>query len=168
MTLGHFTAPGLLIPQLASVDQASAINELSQRLQQAGRIEDSLTFFQAVLQCDYLSSSATEDGVAFPYARVRGVEELCFAAGFSRVGVRWRDGSPVHAVFLMAVPLAETQRQRAAFLELVGGLPNGRVVDAAQPPEQVAAQCRRLILDFLAERLARRGGVTPPWRPGPG
>jgi hypothetical protein len=66
------------------------------------------------------------------------------------------------------VPLAETQRQRAAFLELVGGLPNGRVVDAAQPPEQVAAQCRRLILDFLAERLARRGGVTPPWRPGPG
>jgi PTS system fructose-specific IIC component len=109
MTLGYFTAPGLLIPQLSSVDQASAINELSQRLQQAGRIEDSLTFFQAVLECDYLSSSATEDGVAFLHARVRGIDQPCFAAGFSKAGVRWRDGSHVHAVFLMAVPPVETQ-----------------------------------------------------------
>jgi mannitol/fructose-specific phosphotransferase system IIA component (Ntr-type) len=109
MTLGYFTAADLLIPQLSGVDQASAINELSQRLQQAGRIEDSLTFFQAVLQCDYLSSSATEDGVAFLHARVRGIDQPCFAAGFSKAGVRWRDGSPVHAVFLMAVPPDETQ-----------------------------------------------------------
>jgi fructose PTS system EIIBC or EIIC component len=109
MTLGYFTAPGLLIPQLSSADQASAISELSQRLQQAGRIEDSLTFFQAVLECDYLSSSATENGVAFLHARMRGIEQLCFAAGFSKAGVRWRDGSPVHAVFLMAVPPVGTQ-----------------------------------------------------------
>jgi thymidylate kinase len=64
------------------------------------------------------------------------------------------------------VSLAETERQRTAFLELVRGLPNGRVVDAAQRPEEVAAQCRRFILDFLAERMARRVGVTPEWRPG--
>ncbi len=118
MTLGDFTAPHLVIPQLSSVDQASAINELSQRLQQAGRLDDSLTFFQAVLQRDYLSSSATEDGVAFPHARARGIEQLCFAAGFSKVGVHWRDGSPVHAVFLMAVPPAETQM----YLVLVSAL----------------------------------------------
>lgn len=60
------------------------------------------------------------------------------------------------------VPMAETQRQRDAFLELVRRLPNGRVVDAAQPPEMVAAQSQRLILDLLAERLARRSGVNPP------
>ena len=118
MTLGHFTSPSLLIPQLSNLDQASAINELSQRLQQAGQIEDSLAFFQAVLQSDYLSSVATENGVVFPHARMRGIEQLSFAAGFSKAGVRWRDGSSVHAVFLVAVPLAETQ----LYLALVAGL----------------------------------------------
>ena len=92
MTLGHFTSPSLLIPQLSNLDQASAINELSQRLQQAG--------------------------VVFPHARMRGIEQLSFAAGFSKAGVRWRDGSSVHAVFLVAVPLAETQ----LYLALVAGL----------------------------------------------
>ena len=118
MTLGQFTAPGLLIPQLSSADQASAINELSQRLQQAGRIEDSLAFFQAVLECDYLSSSATEEGMAFLHARIRGIERLCFAMGVSRAKVRWRDGSRVHAVILIAVPPAETQ----LYLALVAAL----------------------------------------------
>ena len=54
------------------------------------------------------------------------------------------------------VPPAESQRQRTAYLELVQGLPCGRVIDAAQPPEKVAAQLERLILDFLARRLSRR------------
>jgi mannitol/fructose-specific phosphotransferase system IIA component (Ntr-type) len=118
MTLGDFTARSLLIPQLSSADQAGAINELSQCLQQAGRIEDSLAFFQAVLQSDYLSSSATEDGMAFLHARIRGIERLCFAMGLSRGKVRWRDGSQVHAVILIAVPPAETQ----LYLALVAAL----------------------------------------------
>jgi len=118
MTLGHFTAPSLLIPQLSGVDQAGVINELSQRLQQAGRIEDSLAFFQAVLQCDYLSSSATEDGMALLHARIRGIERLCFAMGMCLSKVRWRDGSQVHAVVLIAVPPAETQLYLAMFAAL--------------------------------------------------
>ncbi len=54
------------------------------------------------------------------------------------------------------VPPAETQRQRMAYLDLVRGLANGRVIDAAQPPEKVAAQIQRVILDFLAQRTSRR------------
>jgi thymidylate kinase len=54
------------------------------------------------------------------------------------------------------VPQAETQRQRMAYLELVRGLAGGRIIDAAQPPEKVAAQIQRVILDFLAQRTSRR------------
>jgi thymidylate kinase len=54
------------------------------------------------------------------------------------------------------VPPAETQRQRMAYLELVRGLACGRIIDAAQPPEKVAAQIERVILDFLAQRTSRR------------
>ncbi len=60
------------------------------------------------------------------------------------------------------VALAETERQRAAYLELVRGLSNGRVLDAAQPPEKVGADFIRAILDFMAERTTKRWGASCP------
>jgi hypothetical protein len=57
------------------------------------------------------------------------------------------------------VPLAETERQRAAYLALVRGLDNGRVVDATQALEKVGADIGRAILDFMAERAKRRWGL---------
>jgi mannitol/fructose-specific phosphotransferase system IIA component (Ntr-type) len=118
MTLGDFTETSLLIPHLLGEDQAGVINALSHRLQGAGRIEDSLAFFQAVLQRDYLATSAAGNGVAFPHARLRGIERLTFAVGLSDAGIRWQDGSPVRAVFLIAVPPADVQ----LYLALVAGL----------------------------------------------
>jgi len=56
------------------------------------------------------------------------------------------------------VSRAETQRQRDAYLDLVRNLPNGRVIDAAQPAEKVAAQIVGVALDFMSERAARRRG----------
>jgi len=57
------------------------------------------------------------------------------------------------------VPLAETERQRAAYLELVRSLRNGRVVDATQPSDKVGADICRAILDFMAERTTQRWGI---------
>lgn len=86
MTVGEFTELSLLVPQLLGADQASAIHALSHRLQGAGRIEDSLTFFQAALQRDYLSSSAIEGGMAFPHARAHGIHRFSLALGLSQGG----------------------------------------------------------------------------------
>ena len=86
MTVGDFTELSLLVPQLLGADQASAIHALSNRLQGARRIEDSLTFFQAALQRDYLSSSAIEGGVAFPHARGHGINRFSVALGLSKEG----------------------------------------------------------------------------------
>jgi thymidylate kinase len=57
------------------------------------------------------------------------------------------------------VPLEETERQRQAYLALVKGLPNGRVVDATQPPEKVGADINGAILTFMAERTTKRRGA---------
>ena len=51
---------------------------------------------------------------------------------------------------------AETERQHLAYRELVRGLSNGRVLDAAQPPEKVGADINHAILDFMAQRAGRR------------
>jgi thymidylate kinase len=60
------------------------------------------------------------------------------------------------------VPLAETERQRAGYLQVVRSLKNGRIMDATQPPEKVGADINRAILDFMAERTRQRWGIGHP------
>jgi hypothetical protein len=57
------------------------------------------------------------------------------------------------------VPLEETRRQCAAYRTLVEGMSNGRIVDAAPPPEAVVGEVNQTILQFLAARIARRFGM---------
>ena len=57
------------------------------------------------------------------------------------------------------VPLAETRRQVEAYRCLVRRLPQGRVLDATQPPDAVATELTRQTLDAMRQRVARRMGV---------
>lgn len=57
------------------------------------------------------------------------------------------------------VPLAETRRQVEAYRNLVRRLPQGRVLDATQPPDAVATELTRQALDAMRQRSARRMGV---------
>lgn len=59
------------------------------------------------------------------------------------------------------VPAAETARQRAAFLDLMRRLPNGRVIDAERPVEEVV---QALTLEALAASAERLAGVERPRR----
>ncbi|MCL5097836.1 MAG: PTS sugar transporter subunit IIA [Candidatus Omnitrophica bacterium] len=112
MTPGEFTEPRLLTPRLLSINQMGAIKELTKRLHTAGRIEDALAFFQAVLEREYMLNAAPEKGVVFPHARGYAVNSLSFAVGLSAEGVPWgnQKGDRAHVIFLLAVPLSEAQR----------------------------------------------------------
>lgn len=108
MTLAQFTEPKLLVPHLLSEQRDPAIAELSQRLENARRIEDASAFANSVMEHEALAS-AVFDGVAFPLARGRAVKALSFCVGLSERGLRWGAGKgpAVHTVVLFAVPLAE-------------------------------------------------------------
>lgn len=54
------------------------------------------------------------------------------------------------------VPLAESARQVAAYRELVRKLPQGRILDATQRIDQVAAAMAGQILEHLRQRAGRR------------
>lgn len=54
------------------------------------------------------------------------------------------------------VPLAETARQRHAYLSLARSLENGYIVDATRPLREVADQVRGIVLRHLGLRMARR------------
>lgn len=144
MTLADFTEPRLLVPRLLSANQNGAIMELSKRLHRAGRVEDAEAFCQAVLERESLLHPVVEQGLAFPHARGRAVHRLSFAVGLSGTGLRWDSakGSIVHAVVLLAVPLAEAQ----LYLALLGTLSRFTLdgtafacfKESAQPEEMLA------------------------------
>jgi thymidylate kinase len=52
------------------------------------------------------------------------------------------------------VTAAETARQRSAYLELVGRMPNGHVIDATRPVERVVADVRDTIIETMRRRRA--------------
>jgi len=57
------------------------------------------------------------------------------------------------------VTFEETVRQREAYLRLVHSLPNGHVVDASRPLDNVLTETKWIILDYMAERTAHRLGL---------
>ena len=57
------------------------------------------------------------------------------------------------------VPLEETGRQRDAYLKLIQSLPNGYVVDASKPLQEVIRQVEDIVIDYMAKRTARRLGL---------
>jgi thymidylate kinase len=57
------------------------------------------------------------------------------------------------------VSFAESERQRTAYRTLVGSLPNGHIIDAARPLEEVVGNVNDLILCYLSARVRRRFGL---------
>jgi thymidylate kinase len=55
--------------------------------------------------------------------------------------------------------LDETKRQRQAYLQLVHRLPNGILIDASRPADQVAHEISRSVLEFMAQRLGCEPGI---------
>jgi mannitol/fructose-specific phosphotransferase system IIA component (Ntr-type) len=120
MTLAEFTSSGLIIPGLRGQDTASVIQELSQALRREQRIQDWLPFYQTALNREFMASTDTEGGMAFPHARLPALKELCFAMGRSTAPLAWgpRAARSVWLVVLMAVPAADSTQ----YLLLLSGL----------------------------------------------
>ena len=56
------------------------------------------------------------------------------------------------------VPVEETALQREKYLRLVRAMPNGRIVDASRPLDEVVATVNAILLDHLAARSKARFG----------
>ena len=106
LSIADYTRLELIVPRLRERDPAGIIEELSQRLRTGGIITDVLSFYQSVVNHEFLSNSALPAGIATPHARSEQVRRLTLAVGRTDEPVVWgRKGSlPVDHVFLIAVP----------------------------------------------------------------
>jgi mannitol/fructose-specific phosphotransferase system IIA component (Ntr-type) len=120
LSLADYTSPALLLSQLRERETPGVIKELSHLLQQEGCVPEVLPFYNEALNREFLVNTATENGFAFPHARLAGVTHMSFALGRSRDPLTWgaKGSLPVSFVFLVAVPATDA----AAYLQLLSGL----------------------------------------------
>ncbi len=120
VSAADYTSARLIVPQLRGKDAASTIQELSQTLHREGWLPDWLSFYHSAINREYFVSSETEGNIAFPHARVPGLQRLVFALGRSLDALPWKTkgGQGVYLVFLAAVPATEATH----YLALIAGL----------------------------------------------
>lgn len=118
VSLADFTSESMILPELRGRDTSAVIHELSKALEREACIPGMLPVYQSALNREYLVSTATDCGIAFPHARLSAVDRICFALGRAREPIAWGSGRPVHIVFLLAVPATDA----AEYLSLLSTL----------------------------------------------
>jgi PTS system fructose-specific IIC component len=154
VSVADYTRPELIVPWLRECDPAGIIQELSQRLRAQAIIGDVLSFYQAVVNHEFLSSSALPAGIATPHGRSAQVRRLTLAIGRTREPVVWgmKESLSVEYVFLLAVPSTDA----SDYLFLLSG-----IAGFGHQPEMLAklrtAADARCIFGLLKEINVRPG-----------
>lgn len=156
-TLAQFTSRELIVPRLQTQDTAAVVGELCSALQREGRLKDLLPFYNAAMNQEYMSSSATPQGWALVHARVKGLASTCFALGRSDGPLEWLGPAKlrVRLVFLFAVPKTDA----TTYLALISGLAR-LAQDTARMEGLINASDGDAILEILAQVPLRQAHST--------
>ncbi|WP_158736542.1 PTS fructose transporter subunit IIABC [Alteribacillus sp. YIM 98480] len=93
-----------MVLNLESTTKDGVIDELVQKLDSAGRLNDKNDFKEAILAREAQSSTGIGEGVAIPHAKTAAVKTPAIAFGRSKNGAEYEslDGQPAHLVFMIA------------------------------------------------------------------
>ncbi len=111
MKLSDLLDTKVITVNLRARDRKGAIEEMAGLIRKTGRIRDGAAVVAALLDREAVGSTATGRGVAFPHARVDGLEAPVALLALSRTGVDFgaHDGRPVHLFFLFLTPAEKTE-----------------------------------------------------------
>jgi mannitol/fructose-specific phosphotransferase system IIA component (Ntr-type) len=119
IALAELIDPKQIALDLRARSQAEALREIVDLLVGNGRIDNAERFLNKVEQREKTNSTYASDGVAFPHARTKLVEEIVLAIGRSEAGIPWTsNGETAHLIFLLAVP----ERLISDYLVVVGAI----------------------------------------------
>ncbi|MGA8941678.1 MAG: fructose-specific PTS transporter subunit EIIC [Thermoactinomyces sp.] len=95
-----------LILELEAQTKAEAIDELAEKLDKSGCLQDLEMFRQAIRAREAQGSTGIGDGIAIPHAKTEAVKEpaICFGRSTSGIAYDSLDGRPAHLFFMIAAP----------------------------------------------------------------
>ncbi|MGX7172519.1 PTS fructose transporter subunit IIABC [Enterococcus ratti] len=95
-----------MIMDLQATDKTGAIDEMVQKMYEAGRISDIETYKKGILAREAQTSTGLGDGIAMPHAKNAAVKEATVLFAKSKKGVDYEalDGQPTYLFFMIAAP----------------------------------------------------------------
>ena len=130
-----------MIMDLQATDKKGAIDEMVQKMYDAGRISDIETYKQGILAREAQTSTGLGDGIAMPHAKNAAVKEATVLFVKSNKGVDYEalDGQPTFLFFMIAAPEGanDTHLQALAALSRLLIDPDfvGKLKEAGTPEE---------------------------------
>ncbi|MRH42045.1 PTS fructose transporter subunit IIA [Aquibacillus halophilus] len=93
-----------IIIELESKTKSSVIDELINKLNEAGRLNDKEVFKEAILERESQSTTGIGEGIAIPHAKTAAVKTPAIVFGRSTKGIDYEslDGQPSHLFFMIA------------------------------------------------------------------
>lgn len=93
-----------VIMELQATTKEAVIDELVDKLEKAGRLQDRNAFKKAILEREQTGSTGIGDGIAIPHAKTSAVKTPAICFGKSAQGIDYEslDGKPVHLFFMIA------------------------------------------------------------------
>ncbi len=117
IALADLVDPKQITLNLRAETQEEAIREIVGLLVGAGKIDNPEKFLEQLEAREAANSTYAADGVAFPHARTKLVDEIVVGIGRSEAGIPWTGkGEVAHLIFLIAVP----ERLISDYLVVVG------------------------------------------------
>jgi mannitol/fructose-specific phosphotransferase system IIA component (Ntr-type) len=119
IALADLVDPKQIALNLRARTQAEAMREIVDLLVVADKIDNPKKFLEELRAREATNSTYAADGVAFPHARTKFVDEIIVGIGRSEAGIPWTGkGELAHLIFLIAVP----ERLISDYLVVVGAI----------------------------------------------
>lgn len=119
IALADLIDPKQIALNLHAEAQMEAMREIVELLVGAGKIDNADKFLEQLRAREVTNSTYAADGVAFPHARTKLVDEIVVGIGRSETGIPWTGkGEVAHLIFLIAVP----ERLISDYLVVVGAI----------------------------------------------
>jgi mannitol/fructose-specific phosphotransferase system IIA component (Ntr-type) len=119
IALAALVDPKQITLNLRAQIQTEAMREMVDLLVANGKIDNTERFLNKLQAREQTNSTYAADGVAFPHARTKLVDQIVLAIGRSEAGIPWTSkGELAHLIFLIAVP----ERLISDYLVVVGAI----------------------------------------------
>jgi PTS system nitrogen regulatory IIA component len=124
------------------------IDELIKISRDDNRVEDVVSFKQALLRRESIMSTGIGYGVAIPHVKLPQIDEFFITIGIHKSGVNWDslDCKPVYLIFLIAGPEKEQER----YLRILAQLTT--VIKKPERRQQLTELCTKYeVFELFAE-----------------
>ncbi|MCD5003204.1 PTS sugar transporter subunit IIA [Enterococcus saccharolyticus] len=167
MKINDLLIKDAMIMDLQATDKKGAIDEMVQKMYDAGRISDIDTYKEGIVAREAQTSTGLGDGIAMPHAKNAAVKEATVLFAKSNAGVDYEalDGQPTYLFFMIAAPEGANDTHLQALAALSRQLIDPDFVaklKTATTPEEVQATFAEAEKEEEAEKAAEETAVVEP------